>query len=498
MFADLLNETEILETRGDLGVEVTGIATDSRTVAPGEIFVAVPGQHVDGRAFIAQAVEAGAAGIVCEPPGPSGLPVPVVLVPDANRAIAELAGAFYGHPSRNLGLVGVTGTDGKTTTTHLIAAILNAAGVRTGMISTVAMNVGNGEVRNRTSHTTPQATVIQRSMAQMRATGASVVALEVSSHALALGRVVGCSFDCAVFTNLAPEHLDFHGTIDNYRASKAILFSQLDQSSGKRWGKLGVVNRDDASATAMQAATKAACLGFGMTPEADVWAEPIRSTLHSTAFRVHAPFGVATLETRLAGRHNVYNWLGAIAAAHHFGASLDDAVRAAGEFRGVPGRLEELRCGQPFEVFVDFAHTPQALATTLDLLRSQKKGRLIVLFGQAGGRDLGNRRRMASAVAERADLAILTSDDPYDEDPQSIVDDLAATMVGHGWSENKRFWRIVERRAAIAFALNLARRDDCVLLAGRGPEEHTVIRGEKIPLVDADVAREVLGRQTAA
>ncbi|MBX6771600.1 MAG: UDP-N-acetylmuramoyl-L-alanyl-D-glutamate--2,6-diaminopimelate ligase [Chloroflexi bacterium] len=491
MLADLLQDVTITTAYGDLSVEVTGIADDSRIVRPGEVFVACTGHTTDGRHFIADAIARGAAAIVCEPPAPSAA-VPVVLVPNARRALAELSAAFYGHPSRHLGLIGVTGTDGKTTTTHLIAAILRAAGIPTGLITTVAINVGGGERQNQTLLTTPPAPVLQHSLAEMRTAGMSAAAVEVSSHALETWRVHGCVFDCAVFTNLDPEHLDFHGSLVAYRAAKAKLFAMLDQGPAKQWGRLAVVNADDPHSPAIRAACSVPAVSYGLGSTADYRAEIQRSTLDGTVFRVVGPPGEAVITTHLGGRHNVLNWLGAIAAAHHLGASLEDAHRAGLEFPGVPGRLEPVRCGQPFHVFVDFAHTPQALAATLEFLRPHVRGRLIVLFGQAGRRDRRNRARMAAAVASRADLAVVTSDDPYDEDPCAIVDDIGRALQELGWREEEKFWRIVDRRTAIAFAVELARAGDCVLLAGRGPEETTVIHGIRIPLVDADVAREVL------
>ena len=494
MLADLLFETKVLETIGDPTVEIRGIAIDHRQVRPDDLFVALPGQHRDGREFIPQAVAAGAAAVLCEPPGPNEITVPLILVPNARRALAEMATAFYRHPSDQLGLIGVTGTDGKTTTTHLIVAILRTAGLSAGLISTVALDLGRGSERNPTPHTTPEATVIQDNLDRMRNAGVQVAALEVSSHALTLGRVIGCNFDCAVFTNLDPEHLDFHGTLTNYRTAKAQLFAQLDHGKAKPWGRLAVVNVDDPSAQAMRSACSVPWIGYGTEADATIRGSIIRASLASTTFRVDAPEGSAMIETRMPGRHNVLNWLGAFAAARHFGASLPAAQQAAAEFTGVPGRLEAVSCGQPFNVFVDFAHTPQGLGATAALLRTQTRGRLIVLFGQAGHRDHGNRDRMVAAVAESADLVVITSDDPYDEEPQAITDALAESFQQRGWRENREFWRIVDRREAIAFAVGLARRGDSVLLAGRGPETVTTIAGRAIPLVDADVARETIQR----
>lgn len=498
MLIDLISQTTTLQTFGDLAIPIGGLSADSRDVRPGDVFVARPGAKTDGRRYVDSAIAAGAAAIVCEPPRPEGLNVPVVLVPSASRALAELASAYYGHPSRQLALVGVTGTDGKTTTTHLTAAILNAAGLKTGLMSTVALNRGQGDERNPTANTTPEALVIQRSLAEMRDAGFRAAAVEVSSHALVTDRVHGCVFDCAVFTNLDPEHLDFHRTVANYRAAKARLFEMLDRGPAKPWGRRGVVNGDDPNGAAMRAATSVPCVDFGLSPGLTIRGEVLRLGLDGTRFRVRTPEGKATIQTALCGRYNVLNWLGAIAAARHFGATLEDVKRAAEEFPGVPGRLEPVNRGQPFHVFVDFAHTPQALAATLNFLRRDVSGRLIVLFGQAGHRDTQNRARMADAVARHADLAIVTTDDPYDEDPHGICADLAGGLRAAGWRESADFWTILDRPDAIRFAIGLARRGDCVLLAGRGPEDTMVVGTTRLAINDGEIAREALTRERAA
>jgi UDP-N-acetylmuramoyl-L-alanyl-D-glutamate--2,6-diaminopimelate ligase len=248
----------------------------------------------------------------------------------------------------------------------------------------------------------------------------------------------------------------------------------------------------------MRAACSVPCIGFGLSREATFRGEILKMGLDGTTFRIRTPRGQATIRTVLCGQHNVLNWLGAIAAGLHFGATLEEVQRAAAAFSGVPGRLEPVRCGQRFHVFVDFAHTPQALSATLTLLRRHVSGRLIALFGQAGNRDAHNRSRMARAVSDHADLAVVTNDDPYDDDPQEIVDDLGRELSRTGWRENAEFWKIVDRREAIHWAIGLARRGDCVLLAGRGPEDVTVIAGRKIPLSDSEVACEALQPKSAA
>jgi UDP-N-acetylmuramoyl-L-alanyl-D-glutamate--2,6-diaminopimelate ligase len=498
MLDDLIERLSEYQAIGNTHLRVTGIVADSRQVRPGVVFLARPGFANDGRRFIGEAIARGAIAVVGEPPLPELSGVTTVVVPNARRALAELADAFHGSPSQALGLVGVTGTDGKTSTTHLIASILNAAGMRCGLVSTVAIDVGTDRETNRTSQTTPEAPIIQESLARMREAGMRVAALEVSSHALATERVHGCVFDCAVFTNLDPEHLDFHGSLRAYRAAKASLFRQLGEGAAKGWGRLAVVNADDPNSSAILAACSVPSVSFGFSTTATFQPRILRESLDETVFEVRAPDDLGIVRTTLTGRHNVLNWLAAAAAGRHFGASLADAGRASRDFTGVPGRLQPVLHGHPFRVYVDFAHTPQALGATIHHLRKYATGRVIVLFGQAGRRDVGNRARMAAAVTADADLAVVTSDDPYDEDPQTIVDDLARSLVERGWREGSRFWKIVDRVRAIELAIDLARRGDVVLLAGRGPEETTVIGHRRIELVDAEVAKSALERRLSA
>jgi UDP-N-acetylmuramoyl-L-alanyl-D-glutamate--2,6-diaminopimelate ligase len=497
MLDDLLHGVDVVAVRGNTQVAVTGIAGDSREVRTGFVFVARRGRTHDGRHFIAEAIARGAAVVVSESSLPDLGDVTRVEVSDARVALAEIANAFYGFPSQTLGVVGVTGTDGKTTTTHLIAEILNVAGIPSGLLSTVAIEDGQQRDRNRTSQTTPEAPVIQRSLATMREAGRRVAAVEVSSHALVTARVHGCVFDCAVFTNLDPEHLDFHRSLRAYRSAKASLFAQLGFGLAKEWGRLGVVNADDPNHHAMLAACPVPTTTFGFSETADLRPRIIHDSLDETAFELRVGGDRAVIQTVVTGRYNVLNWLAASAAARHFGASLTDVARAAQSFTGVPGRMQPVLRGLPFRVYVDFAHTPQALEKAIQHLRRNTRGRVIVLFGQAGGRDLGNRARMARAVAGNADLAIVTSDDPYDEDPQSIVDDLGRALTAEGWLEGRQFWRIVDRAAAIDAAIDRSRRGDVVLLAGRGPEDTQVIGSQRIALVDADVARVALSRRLA-
>ncbi|MBI4493413.1 MAG: UDP-N-acetylmuramoyl-L-alanyl-D-glutamate--2,6-diaminopimelate ligase [Chloroflexi bacterium] len=466
---------------------ISGIAFDSRTVQPGDLFVAIPGQRHDGRQFVAQAVARGAAAIAAEAPVQQAGAAAVVQVPSARSALADLAAAFFGHPSRHLKLIGVTGTDGKTSTTRLCAELLEAQGLRCGWLTTVDVKVG-GEVRpNPFGHTTPEALGVQALLAEMAAVGDECAVLETSSHALALDRVRGCAFDVAVFTNLAPEHLNFHGSMDAYREAKTQLFLTPGLSHA-------ILNADDPSSAWIARATPAPVTTYGLEAPAEYRAEDLALGADGTSFTLRAPWAPVglRLRTHFVGRFNVANWLAAIAATVPLGVAAEAIRRAAERARPPSGRMEEVSCGQPFRVVVDFSHTPQALATALATLRPQTAGRLLVVFGQAGERDPGNRPRMGEIAADQADFFVLTSDDPLFEDPVEIAHQIAVGAAARGKREGVDFAIEPDRRAAIRTVCRLARAGDTVLLAGKGHERRMLVRDRREPWSDQQVAREVL------
>jgi len=500
----LLRGIPLVATTGDLTTAITGITADSRLVRPGDLFVALRGKQFDGHDFVDRAVALGAAAIVCEPPHRITVPVPVAITGDTKAALGRLSSAFYDHPSKKLQLIGVTGTDGKTSTTMLTAAVLRAAGVKTGHCTTIELYDGRASEPNRAGFTTPQPPELQAFLARCADAGCQAVVTEVSSHALAMGRVEGCEFDIAVFTNLAPEHLDFHRTMEEYREQKARLFEGV---------RTGVINGDDPQADFFAARCKQT-LFYGFQETSGIRATDILCTSEGSAFRLQtAPgrlagettvpgsagilpagaIGEIPVNTRLLGRFNVRNWLAAAGAGLACGATLSAVAQAAARTPPVPGRMDRIDAGQPFSVYVDFAHTPQALATALDTIRElHPAGRVAAVYGHAGGRDPNHRRGLVEATKGRADLSILTMDDPYQEDPSAILDQmrLAARDLG------VPFEPILDRREAFKRAFEWARTDDTVLLAGRGHETVIVVGSTQMEFHDPTVAKGLLAAQS--
>ena len=503
--AELLRELPALRVEGDLSVNIRGIVDDSRLVQPGDIFVALRGQQFDGHRYIHDALAKGAAVLVCQDwPGVDLGQSAVVQVEDSHKALGHLASAFYGHPSRQLRLIGVTGTDGKTSTTFLAAEILRAAGNRVGHCTTVEVHDGRSARPNEVGFTTPQAMDLQRLLRDMVDAQAQAAVVEVSSHALATGRVEGCEFDVAVFTNLAPEHLDFHLTMEEYRRQKMRLFAALGGPRTKPWEPVGVINADDPSAPYFTASCSTPW-HYGIEHPARVRAREVTLMPRGSRFLLETPEGVTPVETHLLGRFNVRNWLAAAAAALACGARPEHVVAAARQVRPFPGRMEPLALGQPFSLYVDFAHTPQGLTAALDTLRELHQGKTIAVFGHAGGRDTSHRRGLVEVARSRrsdgqarCDLFILTMDDPHLEDPAAILEEMRAAALDMGCREGEDFLSVPDRREAFAEAFRRAKPGDAVLLAGRGHERTIPLGSQKMPFHDATVARELLGNNAAS
>ncbi len=500
--ADLLPRLEGARLcSGDPSVPVAGVSHDTRRLRPGELFVAVPGFRLNGLELVPEAVVRGASAIVAEAPPAAPVELPLVLVPSARAALADLAAAFHGDPSHTIPVIGVTGTDGKTSTVQLLSAILEAHGLRTGWLTTINTRIGGELLPNAADHTTPEAPLIQEALARMVERGVRVAILETSSHALALDRVRGIAFRVGVFTNLSPEHINFHGSFEAYRAAKARLFAALPPDG------LAVLNADDPHSEAMRVATRARVLSFGLEREADLRASDIRLTPEGTTFTLHwrrpqAPAGsrlaqaagcqTTAVTTRLVGRFNVANWLAAFGAATSFGATVADLQRAAERQEPVPGRMNLVRQGQPFAVVVDFAHTPQALEQALATVRSLASGRVLLVFGLAGGRDRANRPVMGALAARKSDFFVASMDDPGDEDPREIARQIADGARAAGAVEGERFVVDLDRRSAIRTVLRRARPGDAVLLAGKGHETRMVVGGQRLSWNDATVTAEEL------
>jgi UDP-N-acetylmuramoyl-L-alanyl-D-glutamate--2,6-diaminopimelate ligase len=478
------------------GIDITGIAYDSRRVQPGSLFVAVPGFHVDGHDFVRQAVAAGAAAVVVQHDRLTAfvdLPIPALAVEDTRIALSAAAAEFYDHHGRSMRVIGVTGTDGKTTTTYLTSALLESAGRQTGLMGTVDFKVGPEWRHNDTRQTTPEALEVQQLLAEMRDAGVTHAVIESSSHGLELHKLDHCAYDVAVVTNVGQDHLELHGTAEAYLAAKGRLFSFLDERTGKSGPATGIVNADDPrSAEHMRSRTHAPVLSYGVDTGADVRAQDLSLDASGASFILATPSGSVPVRTQLPGRFNVSNALAAASVALVEGVDLPVIAAGLAEARGVPGRMERIDAGQPFTVIVDYAHTGPAFEKVLRTLRPLTSGRIIAVFGCAGGRSPERRPGMGSVAARLADFTILTDEDPHEEDPRAILDDIATAMRAAGRRDGDDFTVVEDRRDAIRTALDQARPDDLVLLAGKGHEQSIIVGRTKHPWDDRTVARELL------
>ena len=465
---------------------VTGIAFDSRAVQPGFIFVPLVGNKSDGHQFIPDALKNGAIAVV----GSRSLgdvQFPYAQVENTRLALAHLSAAFYSYPARELTVIGVTGTDGKTTTSTLIYNILLAANLNAGIISTVNAVIGDEMIDTGFHVTTPEAPDIQCYLARMVAAGLSHVVLEATSHGLAQDRVTACEFDIGVVTNITHEHLDYHGTYEAYRAAKAKLFTSLADTHLKAQGNphLAVLNRDDSSYDYLHKVTPVPQVAYSLLPGADVWSTDVRQEADGLRFTVHGPGFAVPVESILVGDYNVSNCLAAIAAAV-VGLNLppEAVVRGISMMGGVPGRMERIDLGQDFNAYVDFAHTPNALQVTLQTARQMTSGRVIAVFGSAGLRDRAKRRMMAEVSAGLADVTILTAEDPRTESLEAILAEMAAAAAGHGGVEGVTFLRVADRGEAIRAAVGIARPGDLVIACGKGHEQSMCFGATEYPWDD--------------
>lgn len=455
-------------------VEINGIVIDSRAVKPGNLFVAMRGRDTDGHNYIQKAIDNGAAAIVGDREL-SGFTVPYVQLENARHSLTWLAAAFHGFPARKLTVIGVTGTDGKTTTSNLIHKILIAAGLKAGMISTVNAVIGD-EVLDTGFHvTTPDAHDVQRYLAKMVDAHLTHVVLETTSHGWSQHRVDACEFDIAVVTNITHEHMDEHGGYENYRAAKARLFESLEWTRVKPQGnpRLAVLNFDDKkSFDFLDEFVKTKKVNYGLGEGADVRGTDITYNPSGIEFTaVSSGFRVGTT-SKLVGAYNVSNCLAALTTTV-YGLGIDPQVAAQGiaSLEGIPGRMERIDLGQNFTAIVDFAHTPNALKVSLEAGRTMTNKRVIAVFGSAGLRDKEKRRMMAETSAELADLTVLTAEDPRIESLDGILEEMAAGMRSRGGREGETFWRVPDRGEAIKFALRLAQEGDIVLSCGKGHEQ---------------------------
>jgi len=452
---------------GNPEVEISGIAYDSRRVAPGDLFVAVQGIHVDGHHYLADAAEKGAVAVAIErnvnvPEG-----VPVLRMPSTRIGLAELAAEFYGRPSRRLRVAGITGTDGKTTVTHMAEHVLQASGVVAGAMSTVAFKVRGREVDNLTGQTTTEAPEVQAWLARMVEAGAQCAVIETTSHALVQERVRACEFDVAAFTNVGHDHLDYHATWEDYLDAKARLIDLTAHAADKGVEKTAVLNRDDPSFERLARKAIPRRWTYGMTTASDLHPLDLAITGSGSRFRMKTPLGETEVTLNVPARFNIYNALCAAGVCLALGVPVEDVGQGLAGFEGVRGRLEPVDLGQDFRVYIDFAHAAGSLASALAELRPFTRGRLIAVFGSTARSD-HDRPGMGRAAAEFSDFFIITTDDPLSEDPVEIARDVQSGAEGK--APGRDFEVVIDRRAAIRRAIEIAQAGDTVLLAGKGHE----------------------------
>jgi len=472
-----------------------GVTDDSRQVSPGYLFVAVPGIYVDGHRFVPSALTAGASACVVERLLPELEGLPTAIVPDAREALAHLQAAAHGFPGRQLRVIGVTGTDGKTTTVRLIASILQAAGHAVGRVDTVSATIGGTEADTGFHTTTPTSADVQGYLARMVASEMEYAILETTSEGLAQHRVTACEFDVAVVTNITHDHLYYHKTHEHYREAKARLFRFLEQGAHKPGvPKVAVTNADDAAFDYLRAIPAEWPLSYGLRQPADVSAREIRLSPEGLHFVAQVPGGELAVDSPLVGQFNVYNLLAAIAVAHSQGIPVEAIQAGIREMRGVRGRMERVYRGQPFTVIVDFAHTPNALENALQTVRTLTDQQVTVVFGCAGLRDLAKRPWMGEIAGRLADRTVITAEDPRTESLDDIMEQVAEGCRKAGRVEGRDFWRIGDRGEAIARALAMAQPGDLVMVTGKGHEPTMCFGQTEYPWSDHQAVLEGLAR----
>jgi UDP-N-acetylmuramoyl-L-alanyl-D-glutamate--2,6-diaminopimelate ligase len=471
---------------GDGDTAFTGVQSDSRLAGPGDLFICVRGLVVDGHRFAAKAVEQGAAALVVEEPLP--LDVPMLVVKDARFAMSVIANHFYGYPSREMKVIGVTGTNGKTTTTHIIEKILNDHGYRTGLMGTVRMRIGD-EIFP-TENTTQEALELQRNFRRMRDVGTEYCIMEVSSHALDLGRVKSTRFRSALFTNLTQDHLDYHKTMEEYRIAKGLFFSRLGNGVAEmpEERSYSLLNVDDAASAYYAGQTAVETITYGIDHDADIRARDIHITSKGTKFRLYTYAGDTDVHLKLVGKFNVYNALGAVAVALLEGVSLEEIKQSLEAMPSVEGRMEAVDEDQDFLVLVDYAHTPDGLENALAAVKEVAEGKVITVFGCGGDRDRTKRPKMGRIAARYSDYVFVTSDNPRSEDPEAILLDIEPGVTDAGLTRD-RYMMIADRRTAIQKAIEMASPKDVVLIAGKGHETYQLVKGATLHFDDREEAR---------
>jgi UDP-N-acetylmuramoyl-L-alanyl-D-glutamate--2,6-diaminopimelate ligase len=478
----LINNLYLLEPFNGPNIDITSIENDNRKVKEGSLFICLKGYTVDGHDFAQSAVKNGAVAIIAE--RKLDLNVPVVVVRDTYRAMAVLADAFYGQPSKSLHLIGITGTNGKTTTSHLIEKIFVDQKKKTGLIGTMYTKIG--EEKFETKNTTPESLTLQKMFRTMVDNEVEMAVMEVSSHALDLGRVHGCDFDVAVFTNLSQDHLDYHETMEEYKRAKGLLFSQLGNSFNLNKPKYAVLNADDSTISDYKKMTAAHIITYGIDNQADIKAENIKMTPNGTTFEIAIQNKTYPISIQLAGKFNIYNVLASIATSLVSNIPLSNIISSLEEIKGVSGRFELVTAGQDFSVIVDYAHTPEALENVLKTIQQFSQKDIFVVVGCGGDRDKTKRPLMAKIACQYATYPIFTSDNPRSEDPKAILGDMEEGV------RDKTYQSIVDRKQAIQYAIGHAKQGDIVLIAGKGHETYQQVGNQIFDFDDRLVAKEAI------
>jgi UDP-N-acetylmuramoyl-L-alanyl-D-glutamate--2,6-diaminopimelate ligase len=498
---DLIRNMPGKKVVGNPDVDIQNIAYHSARVDRGMLFVCVSGLHADGHAFIEEALDRGAAALVVEQKEAKQSGVPVIRVPDSRMALAYLSAAFFGHPSREMRVIGVTGTNGKTTTTYLIESILKNQSLACGVIGTI--NYRYDGYSTPAPMTTPESYETQRLLNEMKNAGVTHVVIEVSSHALDLKRVHGCHFDVGVFTNLSQDHLDYHTDLNDYRRCKEHLFTQILPQGDKK--PVAIVNVDDPTGQVLSRVVTYPKLTYAIHTRASIRADKIRTSLRGVTATIHRSDGSMRIRSPLVGEFNIYNILAAMGVAMALEIPGESVREAVENLSSVPGRMERIENDRGIEIFVDYAHTPDALERALTVLKSlRNEGRLMTLFGCGGDRDRTKRPLMGQAVARLSDLAIVTSDNPRSESPRDILRDIETGLVSEATrrikkedfsqAEPRGYLTVENRREAIDLVIRGARSGDIILIAGKGHESYQILGNRKVPFDDRDEVRKALAK----
>ncbi|WP_246940194.1 UDP-N-acetylmuramoyl-L-alanyl-D-glutamate--2,6-diaminopimelate ligase [Bacillus pinisoli] len=463
--------------------EISSVEMDSREVKPGSLFICIKGYTVDGHDYAEQAVKKGAVAIIAEEA--IDVKVPVVLVPDSKRAMAVVANYFYDYPTHKLQLIGVTGTNGKTSTTHMIERMMQAHDKKTGLIGTIHTKIGNQVFE--TKNTTPESLTLQKMFSNMHQAEVDTAIMEVSSHALDLGRVHGCDFDIAVFTNLTQDHLDYHETMTEYQRVKGLLFAQLGNTFHPTRKKFAILNADDLASNEYKRSTAAHIITYGIKTDSDVMAKHIKMTNTGTEFTLEVGNESYQVHVQLVGLFSVYNVLAAVSACIAARVPMNTILSTLEKLEGVPGRFELVHAGQEFAVVVDYAHTPDSLENAIKTVKEFAKGTVYTIVGCGGDRDKMKRPLMAAIAANLSDIAIFTSDNPRSENPIQIVKDMEAGVKDHS-----TYHSIIDREEAIAYAIEKAKDGDVILIAGKGHETYQDLGHEVVDFDDREVSKRLI------